>query len=257
MNYINKLNIVLLLVFGLVACAANTARDKASQKASSVNTELGIYYMREGDNAQAMNKLTKALKQNSMNPDANNAIALLYARLGEVQDADEHFRKAVKIEPKNSAFHVSYGAFLCERSHLVEAEKHFLEALKNPLYTKYEIAYTNAGNCALRGGNQDKAEEYFRGALKVNPRFPPALYQMAKLNVAKKNYLSGRAYLQRYTEVAPPSAKTLWLSIRVEKELGDKNAVSSQAMLLKNQFPDSGEVKELHEMEKNERSLRN
>lgn len=257
MNYINRFNILLLVIFGLVACNVNMARDEASLKASAANAELGIYYMRERDHAQAMNKLTKALKQNSKNADAHNAIALLYVRLREVQDADEHFRKALKIDPSRSAFHVSYGAFLCGQNKLEEADKHFLEALNNPLYARHEIAYTNAGNCALRGGNEKKADKYFRGALSVNPKFSPALYQMARLNVLNKDYLSGRAYLQRYAEVSPPSAQTLWLSIQVEKELGDKDAVASHAMLLKDRFPDSDEVKKLHEMEKNERSSRN
>ena len=246
--------VLFVVVMGLVACSANSTRDAESLKASAVNTELGIHYMRKNNNVYAMDKLTKALKQNPENPDAHNAIALLYVRLGEDQDAKEHFNKAVKLEPDNSSFHVSYGAFLCKLNQLAEAEKHFLEALKNPLYTKYEIAYTNAGNCAMRGGDKQKAEDYFRSALKVNSKFPPALYQMAKLNVMKKNYMSGRAYLQRYSEVASSSAQTLWLSIQVEKELGDKNAVSSMALLLKNRYPDSDEVKKLNEMEKNERS---
>lgn len=257
MNYIYKYMLLLCIAVGLVACQVNSARDEASIKASAANTELGIYYLREGDHAQAMNKLIKAIKQNPLNSDAHNAIALLYVRLGEVQDADEHFVKAVKIDPKNSSFHVSYGAFLCNSNQLEQAEKQFLEALNNPLYARPEIAYTNAGNCALRGGNNKKADEYFRGALTVNPKFSPALYQMASLKVKEKNFLSGRAYLQRYAEVSPPSAKTLWLSIQVEKELGDKNAVSSHAMLLKDRFPDSDEVKKLHEMERDERSSRN
>ena len=250
-----KRNIVLLVVvMGLVACSANSRRDAASLKASSVNTELGIHYMRKDNNVYAMDKLTKALKQNPENPDAHNAMALLYVRLGGTKDAEEHFRKAIKLEPDNSSFHVSYGAFLCNSNQLSAAENHFMEALKNPLYTKYEIAYTNAGNCAMRGGDREKAEDYFRSALKVNPKFPPALYHMARLYVMSKNYMSGRAYLQRYSEVARPSAQTLWLGIQVEKELGDKNAVSSMAMLLKDRYPDSDEVKKLHEMEKNERS---
>lgn len=257
MSYIYRYMLLIFVAGGLVACQVNSARDVASLKASAANTELGIYYLREGDHALAMNKLTKAVNQNPVNPDAHNAIALLYVRLGEMQDADDHFRKAVKIEPKNSSFHVSYGAFLCNRNQLEAADKHFKVALNDPLYARREIAYTNAGNCALRGGNNKKADEYFRGALTVNPKFSPALYQMARLNVMQKNYLSGRAYLQRYAEVSPPSAKTLWLSIQVEKELGDKNAVASQAMLLKDRFPDSDEVKKLHEMEKNERSSRN
>jgi len=65
---------------------------------------------------------------------------------------------------------------------------------------------------------------------------------MAQVSALLERNLSARGYLQRYLEQAPHSAKTLWLGIRIERALGDENAVSSYALLLKANFPDSDET---------------
>ena len=65
---------------------------------------------------------------------------------------------------------------------------------------------------------------------------------MAKLSYANGNYLSARAFLQRYLEIANQTPASLWLGIQIEQKLGDKNTLSSYALLLKNNFPDSREA---------------
>ena len=71
---------------------------------------------------------------------------------------------------------------------------------------------------------------------------------MSQLSYDKKNYLSARAYLQRYLAVSRHSAASLWLGIRIENILGDKDALSSYKLSLKNNFPDSTEASRLGEM---------
>jgi len=89
----------------------------------------------------------------------------------------------------------------------------------------------------------DAAETHFRNALEINPRVAVALIQMSQISYKTASYLSARAYLQRYLEISPSTAKSLWLGIRIERELGDKNTLSSYTLLLKNKFPDSREAK--------------
>ena len=45
--------------------------------------------------------------------------------------------------------------------------------------------------------------------------------KMSEINFDTKNYLSARAYLQRYQEIALHNAKTLLLGIKIENKLGD------------------------------------
>jgi len=90
-----------------------------------------------------------------------------------------------------------------------------------------------------------RAERYFLKALQENPRFPAALLQMAQLSYDQGKYLSARAYIQRYREVAKPNAKLLYLSILTERKLGNLDQERSDELLLKAEYPDSEEARKL------------
>ncbi|MFN2308438.1 MAG: type IV pilus biogenesis/stability protein PilW [Gammaproteobacteria bacterium] len=236
--------LALCATLALVGCSQSPTRsDTSLRNAAKDNVELATYYMREGQRAVALDLLLKAVEQDPDLPVAHNTLAVLYEGLGETDKANRHFRRALSLDPKDSQAHNNYGSFLCKTQGWAAAEGHFLKAAGNPLYETPELAYTNAGTCANSAGHPDKAEEYWRKALSLNPRYPLPLLQMARLGVAQQNYLSARAYLQRLHEVARPTPESLWLGIQTERVLGDKNAEASYSLFLRNNFPDSPQTK--------------
>ena len=240
-----------LLVPVLSACTPqNTRNADDAAPAAVINTQLGNAYIRDHDYDRAMKKLQRALREDPSYPLAHASLGVLYEQLGEMSKADDHFRTALRLDPKNSSIHNNYGGFLCRNGRLKEADEQFRLAVANPLYPNAEFAYTNAGLCALRVPDKAKAEKYFREALIKQPRFASALFQMARLSYEAKNYLSARAYLQRYSEVEKENPSFLWLGIQVESRLGNKDAVASYALRLKAKFPDSHEAQELAKMER-------
>ena len=72
---------------------------------------------------------------------------------------------------------------------------------------------------------------------------------MSQLSFDNTNFLSARAYLQRYLVISRHSPASLWLGIKVERKLGDEDALSSYELSLKNNFPDSIEAGLLLESE--------
>ncbi|HEY9150906.1 MAG TPA: type IV pilus biogenesis/stability protein PilW, partial [Gammaproteobacteria bacterium] len=76
-----------------------------------------------------------------------------------------------------------------------------------------------------------------------NPFYPQALLQMLSLTHEQGEYLRARAYLQRYQQVSRHGPESLWLGIRVEHALGDRNAVSSYGLALRNNFPDAPQTR--------------
>ena len=211
--------------------------------ASDVNTELGLRYMRQGDYELAMEKLERALSQDSNNPRANHFMAELQRRLGEYDKAKQYFQRAVRLAPEDSALQNNYGAFLCSRGEYQEGERHFLKAIADPLYDGKAQAYENAGLCARQQGDDAKAEKYLLAGLRLNARLPKSLAEMANIAYEQNNYLRARAFLQRYQAIARHTPQTLWLGIRIERQLGDQDAVSSYGLLLKRAFPNSRETK--------------
>lgn len=223
---------------------------QASQTgAGDVYVKLAIAYMQEGHLDVALGKAKQALSIEPTNAEGHNVIALLYERLGELELAEKHFNRSLKIDTRNSYVLNAYASFLCQRQRYEEADRHFMMALENPLYRTPEVALSNAGICAARNGDPEKAETYFRRALNHNPKFSLALIQMAQISFQNGENLSSRAYLQRYLEQSRPTPASLWLGIRNERILGDQNAVSSYSLMLKNHFPDSREVQLLRDSE--------
>lgn len=238
----------IILVLAISACnTRNTRPDPSAHSPAEVNVELGLLYMQEGQKNVALEKFQKALEQDPNLPSAHNAIAVLYDNLGEAEKADSHYRRALSLDPENSQARNNYASFLCQSKRWADADENYMRAAANPLYETPWLSYTNAGTCAYMADDKEKAEKNWRKALETNPRYPPAMLQMVRLNVEQKKYLNARAYLQRLNEVIRPNAETLWLGILTERALGDKNAVASYSMRLKNGFPDSPQAKLLQE----------
>jgi type IV pilus assembly protein PilF len=135
--------------------------------------------------------------------------------------------------------------FLCDRKRERQAIEHFMAAVKNTLYPFPDRSLVNAGVCARRSGDFAGAESYLQQALKIRPNQPQALFQMADLSYMRGDYVGARGYLSRLSQVVQAGAEALWLGVRVERKLGDRNAEASYALQLRNRFPESVEARAL------------
>ncbi len=153
---IHWLSILLLSALQL-GCATSSSQQAplapggTNSELASVNTQLGLGYLRNGQVRQAWERLNAALQADPDYATANNGIALVYDRLNEPEKAEQHFKRAIELNPSDSAAQTNYGAFLCQRGRIDEGEKYFLKAVENPLYDKPAMAYTNAGCVGRRG----------------------------------------------------------------------------------------------------------
>lgn len=234
----------------LGGCQSTPVEDKGKADAGQVaeiNTKLGFQYIQQGEYETALKKLEKALEADPRYVDAHNAMGLLRGTLGQNDDAERSFRRALSLDPENSSALNNYGQFLCRQGDYATGQAQFLKAIENPLYRRPAVAYSNAGSCAVDAGDLDTAETHFRAALELEPRLTPALIQMADISLRKERHLPARAYLQRYLEGARHTARSLWLGIQVERELGDKDALASYELQLEKGFPDAAETRLLLE----------
>jgi type IV pilus assembly protein PilF len=220
-----------------------------SDEIAVANLNLGIEYLRRGEYEIAMVKLNRAKEAAPNYAPVYDALGVLSQYMGLTEEADIYFKKAIQLSKRDSKTLNNYGQFLCSQNRQPEAEKYFLEAVDNPLYETPEITYSNLGTCANRASQIDEAVNYFEKALSINPGLPSVLIQMSEINYAAGNYPFAHDYLNRYLEHTIHTPRSLWLGIRIENELGDKNAVSSYALLLRNKYPESSETQLLNESE--------
>jgi len=243
---------LVLAVVLLTACASQQQQDpyKESDKrrAAVSNTSLGLEYMNRGQYEVALGKLKKAIREDPTYAPAQTVLAVLYERIGEQELAAKHYKKAYEADPNDGDVNNNYGVYLCQVGRETEATEHFLKALNDPFYSTPSIALTNAGSCALRNGDLIAADKYLRDALKIEPDLPDALMNMARLSFEQKNYLTARAFIQRYEAVAKHAAETLLLAYKIEIYSDNKKAANTYKLMLETNFPESDQTIEVRRL---------
>jgi len=246
-RFINS--VIILLIVAVAGCASSTEREanqEKKNKRAETHVMLGASYLQRGQLNVAKEELEKALSEMPDNSQANNMMAVLQWRLNKYDEADRFFRKALDKDANNSSAHHNYGAFLCDRGKLDVSVRHFDAAAGDALYPYTAEVNLNAGVCLMKKPSPAKAEKYFREALRINPKLPSALYQMAKLSVDSGKRLPARGFIERYFQSAEDTPESLLLAVRIERALGNKNAEASYALRLRSKFPTSPEAAQLH-----------
>lgn len=247
------MNFRLLLTLVLAAAVlAGCATGGEGQEAARINTQLGINYLQQDDLNQASKALNKALAQDSRNAEAHAAMAVLSQRLDDHDKADRHFRRALRLDDEQPSVRNNYGRFLCNRERYEEADEQFRKAINDPLYERKYLAMSNAGLCALRAGQNDKAGEYLRRAVEQRPDFAPALRRFAELRYEQGEYTSARRYYQRFAENGNQSAGSLLLGVRIAQALDKHDEAASYALRLRSQYPDSEENRTLQRLDRDD-----
>jgi len=237
--------LILIATMLLTACAADRSREAAgSRESARIHTELGAGYYQQGQIAIALEEFTEATTIDPNYAEAYNGLGLVYAKLGEDAKADANFKKSLQLEPRNPQSRNNYGSFLCSRNRIDESIVQFNEAVKDPLYTTPGMAYLNAAICSLKKDDAQNAELYLQKALQLQPLLHQAAYQLALIEFNRGEHEQARKTLSNAL-VSSPTPDILWLGIRIERLLGDKDAVSSYALLLRRKYPDSEQAKAL------------
>lgn len=230
------------VLVALAGCAGGAAvkpaAKNANQDAAALQVKLGQGYMNQGELEIARDKLRRALDLDPNSVDAHTVMAVLHERINRRPIAEQHYRRAVELKPDDGAANNNYGTFLCAEGKYAEAQVHFARAVADPFYRSPATAFTNAGICAQRAGDSERAEQLLRESLKLQPRQPMVLFELARLSFAKGDMLRARAFLQRYEALVDAEAAALDLGVRVETELGDRKAAARYAEALQQRFPD-------------------
>jgi type IV pilus assembly protein PilF len=95
-----------------------------------------------------------------------------------------------------------------------------------------------------------EAEVYFQRALILHPGMPEALYGLADWNYNRGDYAGAKSYFLRFSQVyGELTAEQLWLAVRIERKMRDRNSEASYSLQLRKRFPDSREAQLLSQGE--------
>jgi type IV pilus assembly protein PilF len=245
----------LLVAAVLAACQTTSTSptepiaDTGSMKGESteprnrakIHTELGAAYYERGNMSAALEHLRTATVSDPNYALAYSMLGLVYADLKENRLAQSNFERALGLAPGDPDINHNFGGFLCRTGREEESVKYFMQAVKNPLYGQPWRSYSAAGLCMLSKNKVKEAEEFFQRALQLEPDDPTALLSMAQIRYRQGSLEEARKLVLRFNKLVNPNSESLWLALRVERKLGERNAEAGYANQLRRRFVNSRE----------------
>lgn len=238
------------LLFSLLVvqgCVTTTNKPQINEEsAHSTRIDLGMKYLQEGLRDNARYQFSKALKLKKNSAEAYQGIALVHQGNGELEPAKAAFQKALKYadNTNRSSIQVSYANYLIEVGKVEQACDLFETAAVDYDYKGRAEALYFAGKCAAKLGNSARHKSALEHALNLNPNFSAAVLDLAEIYFTSGEYAKSKQLLDRLETLAPPTARSLWLGIRIERIFGNRDKEASLALSLKNRFPYSKEYLE-------------
>lgn len=183
-------------------------------------------YYQKGQYDEAERTLHQALKVPAAVADANTLLGMIADARGQAGKAGKYYEAATAAAPMKGLYANNYGNWLCNNGQAAQSLVWFERALGDREYATPLVAFSNAGLCARKAGDNARAEQYWRAALGLDPATLPALAGMAQLEFDRSNFLDARAFTERWLALTPGDEGGLRLAAAVEQKLGDNVAAS-------------------------------
>lgn len=220
-----------------------TESDESSrQRRARLRMELAAGYFEQGQTTVALDEIKQALVADSNNADAYNLRGLVYMRLDDAGLAEDSFRRAIAINPRDANARHNYGWLLCQQNRYGDAAAQFNEALAVPSYPDRAKTLMTRGVCELKAGQREQAERSLMQAYEIDAGNPVVGFNLASVLAQREEWSRAQFYIRRVNNSASASAETLWLGIRIERKLNNREATAQLGGQLQRRFPQSREA---------------
>jgi type IV pilus assembly protein PilF len=242
---------------GLVGCASHPeasangagrpdmvtdSDEPENRKRARIRLELAVGYFEQGQTTIALDELKQALVADPNFSEAYNLRGLVYMRLNDLRFAEESFRRAMALDPRNSNVLHNYGWLLCQQSRYPESLQTFSKALSDPLYGGRAKTWMAQGLCQIRAGQRADAEASLLHSYELDAGNPITGYNLANLLYQRGDFARAQFYVRRINNSELANVESLWLGIKVERRMENREAMQQLAGQLKKRYPQSREL---------------
>ena len=241
----------------LVGCASNQGVTSASSGRSDIVTasdepenrrrarirlELASGYFEQGQTNVALDELKQSLAADPGFADAYNLRGLVYMRLNDIPLAEDSFRRALALNPRDADVAHNYGWLLCQQARYRESFQFFSQAIANPTYGGQGKTLMTQGICQARAGMRMEAEQSLTRAYQVDAGNPVVGYNLANLLYEREEFTRAQFYIRRLNNSELANAETLWLGVKVEQRLNNREAMLQLGDQLKKRYGQTREA---------------
>jgi type IV pilus assembly protein PilF len=241
-----KIVLLAVMAASILGCVSSPdARKKSAdpQAAFDQHIKLAMQYIGSKSRDLARVHLQKAerFESSANKSQLHNGYALLYQMEQEIELAEQHYRKAISSNKKDSMVRYNFAAFLYNQGRFQPALEQMQLVTEDLGYERRTQAFYILGLAQRKTGQGAEALKSFARASQLTPGFAPPYLEAAEIYFEQQKLPIAKRALDQYAYLAPPSAKSLWLAVRLEHSFGNRDGASRQGLKLKNLFPYSSE----------------
>lgn len=220
-----------------------TASDEPeARKRARIRLELASGYFEQGQTTVALDEIKLALSADPTYAPAYTLRGLVYSRLNELPLAEESFKRAQQLSPRDPDVLHHYGLFACQQGRYPQAIDLFQQALASPVYGGQAKTLMAKGVCQVRAAQFAEAEGSLARSYELDAGNPITAYNLAALQFRRGDFPKAQFTIRRLNNTELANAETLWLGIKVERRLNNRDAVTQLAGQLQRRFPQSREA---------------
>ncbi|MBI3533530.1 MAG: type IV pilus biogenesis/stability protein PilW [Burkholderiales bacterium] len=248
--------LALVAIMGLSGCATTgdglangshadivTDSDEPEvRKRARIRLELAIGYFEQGQTTVALDEIKQALVVDPAYAEAYNLRGLIYMRLNDLRLAEDSFRRAMVLNPRDANVTHNYGWLLCQQARYTGSFQAFTQAIANPTYGGRAKTWMAQGLCQVRAGQRAEAEYSLTKSYELDAANPVTGYNLATLLLQRGELTRAQFYIRRLNNSEMANAESLWLGIKIEQRLNNREAREQLAAQLKKRYPQSREV---------------
>ena len=213
------------------------------ERRAQVRLELAGLYFGRGQYGTALEEIKIALAAKPDMPQALALQGLVYAGMGDAKLAEASFVRGLQLAPADGNTMHNYAWFLCQERRFPESEVQFEKALAQPQYREIVRTLLAQGVCQARADNWQAAERTLSRSYQLDPSNPVTAYNLADVLLRRGELERARFYVRRIN-VQPDqvTAQSLWLAARIERRLGNIDALQDHGRQMRERFPQAAET---------------
>nr|WP_227001445.1 type IV pilus biogenesis/stability protein PilW [Pulveribacter suum] len=219
--------------------------ETEARRRARIRLELATSYLQRGQAQVALDEVRQALAADPAYADAYHLRGLVFMAMGDLAQAEDSLKRALGMKPSDPDILHNLGWLQCQRQQYAQADQLFERALAVPAYAGRSKTLMSQGMCYQRAGRPEQAEQTLLRAYEIDAGNPVVGYHLASLMLARGEMARAQFYIRRVNNGEFANAESLWLGVKIERQLRDLAAMRQLSEQLRKRFPDAKETRSL------------
>jgi type IV pilus assembly protein PilF len=189
----------------------------------------------------ALDELKQAIIADPAYAPAHNLRGLIYMRLNDFRFAEDGFSRSLALRPGDPNVMHNLAWLQCQQRRWSESFRHFEQALADPQYGERAKTFRALGLCQARAGLPTEAERSLLKSYEYEAGNPVTTFNLAVLLRGRGDVVRAQFHLRRLNNSDLANAESLWVGVKVERDLDNQEAKQQLADQLLKRYPQSRE----------------